>query len=121
MDAHNDTEKNALKLSKREFIAFMAEQNKTTLKAAARAYDMVIESIQSAVAAGNELCLMGFGRFYLQTHKGHPVRFKDDPDGGASDSEREVPDYMVFKFSASNALNQRIRKNAGPGTAGDGV
>lgn len=101
------------RLSKREFITFMAKRYGIKSKEAARAYEMVMDSIREAVEQGNELCLMGFGRFYLQTHKGHPVRFKDDEnDKSTSKPETEVEDYIVFKFSASNALNQHIRERA---------
>ena len=91
------------KMNKREFIAHMAEMNGVSEKQATDAYTMVMNSIQDAVASGVRLSLMGFGTFYLQTHKGHPVQFEGD-----TGTDR-VHDYEVFKFSASNALNKRIR------------
>lgn len=63
--------------------------------------DAMLSEITDIVDAGNRLSLTGFGSFYAQVHRGHPVQF-----GGAS---KTVGDYRVFKFSASNVLNRRLR------------
>lgn len=38
----------------------------------------------------------------MKTHKGHPVQFGSD--------RKLVKDYVVLKFSASDALNANLRK-----------
>ena len=60
-----------------------------------------IDAIVSDVKAGKRVSLTGFGSFYSQVHRGHPVQF-------GTKTER-VPDYPVFKFAVSNVLNKEFR------------
>lgn len=69
-------------------------------------YDALIAEIYKSVAEGKVVSLTGFGSFYLTKHKGHPVRC----DKGLS-----VSDYVLFKFSTSNVLNSRFRKDYASG------
>lgn len=105
------------KLSKRDFINYLAQINHITPQDASRAYDIVIGGIISAAKEGFSLSLMGFGVFYLQEHNGHPVQFKGERGGGEM---TYTPKYKVFKFSASKVLNVAIRKaDTERKTAGD--
>lgn len=61
----------------------------------------IFEEIKAIVLDGDRLSITGFGSFYSQTHKGHPVQFGRKTD--------KVHDYRVFKFSASNVLNRALR------------
>lgn len=61
----------------------------------------VIDTIVSDVKDGKRVSLTGFGSFYSQMHRGHPVQF-------GTKTER-VPDYPVFKFAVSNVLNKEFR------------
>ena len=63
--------------------------------------DAMLAEIEHIVGSGGRLSLTGFGSFYAQMHKGHPVQF-----GG---TVKKVHDYPVFKFSASNVLNKKLR------------
>ena len=67
-------------------------------------WDAVEAEIKHIVRCGCRLSLTGFGSFYAQTHRGHPVQF-----GG---QKEKVHDYKVFKFSASNVLNKMLRDDA---------
>ena len=89
------------KISKKEFIRGVAKDNKMTIAETSRAYDAIVEGIHKAVSEGNSLSLTGFGVFYLHKHKGHPVQFEGSAD---------VKDYIVFKFSASDVFNKRLRE-----------
>lgn len=66
-------------------------------------YEAMIAETKAIVQAGDRLSLTGFGSYYAQTHKGHPVQF-------GSQTEK-VGDYRVFKFSASNVLNRELRQD----------
>ena len=92
------------KMNKRDLLAYIAATYNISVQEARTAYDMVVNSIVSQVGAGTEVSLMGFGRFYLQQHKGHPIQFNGETGS--------VGNYSVFKFSASNALNHSIRSAA---------
>lgn len=65
-------------------------------------YDAMIDEIFDIVRSGDRLSLTGFGSFFSQTHKGHPVQFGSD--------KGLVEDYSVFKFSPSNVLNRDLRR-----------
>lgn len=63
--------------------------------------DTMLDTIVNDVKEGKRVSLTGFGSFYSQIHKGHPVQF-------GTKTER-VPDYPVFKFAVSNVLNKDFR------------
>jgi DNA-binding protein HU-beta len=65
-------------------------------------YHAMLAELIELIQSGQRVSLTGFGSFYTQMHKGHPVQF-----GGKKDV---VPAYRVFKFSASNVLNKRLRE-----------
>lgn len=69
-------------------------------------YDAIETEIKIAVIGGARVSFTGFGSYYACLHRGHPVQF-----GGGSE---RVPDYRVFKFSASNVLNKILRAAAAP-------
>ena len=87
------------RMNRTELIHYMAEKNGVELSEAQKAYAMTTEAIRDIVASGIKLSLSGFGVFYLQRHRGHPVQFQS----GATATQ----DYLVFKFSASNTLNKK--------------
>jgi nucleoid DNA-binding protein len=64
-------------------------------------YGALVDAIVEEVQNENYISLTGFGNFYLQHHKGHPVQFES--------SNSTVRDYKLLKFSASDALNRRLR------------
>lgn len=93
---------NTGKTSKTAFLKNVAATSGLDINVVTRVYTAMINEVQNTVCEGNTLSLTGFGTFYLQKHKGHPVQFE-----GKMNS---VPDYWVFKFSASDVLNSRIRQ-----------
>ena len=68
-------------------------------------YTAMIDRIFHEVANGNQIVLQGFGSFYLNEHKGHPVQFRVDDSPVLSD-------YLVLKFSATKTANRRARLEA---------
>lgn len=94
------------KVSKRELIKKMAKDNNMSVAKATRCYDLVIGEIIDTIIENKQVNLSGFGNFYLQKHKGHPVQFES--------ADQKVDDYVVFKFTASDTLNQQIRKVCDP-------
>lgn len=88
------------RMSRQQFISEIAEKNGVTAESLMSAYNMIFDGICDVVKSGKRLCLNGFGSFYLQKHKGHRMQFSN-----SAKSE----DYIVFKFSAANTLNQKFR------------
>jgi nucleoid DNA-binding protein len=94
------------KISKNQFLADVARNNDMSLEDITDAYNAIVNGIHDVVASGRTLSLTGFGSFYLQRHKGHPVQFE---------GRSNVEDYVIFKFSASDVLNKRFRQEDADG------
>ena len=90
------------KINKRDFIKHVAKENGMTSAQVLEVYDAIVNGIFDMVIENKRVSLTGFGSFYLQKHKGHPVQFEAKNAG--------VDDYVVFKFSTSDALNKRMRR-----------
>lgn len=67
-------------------------------------YDALVDEIIGQAVDGSTVVLNGFGTFYVQSHKGHPIRFESFQCKGT------ISDYLVFKFSASHSMNDKLRK-----------
>lgn len=72
-----------------------------TLKDVETIYKGIVQTLFHIVSRGDTVTLSGFGSFYVQKHKGHPVQF-----GGVD----KIDDYHTLKFSASVTANRDIRK-----------
>ena len=72
-------------------------------------FSTILEQMIETTKEGKELFFTGFGSFYLQRHKGHPVQFNS--------SDAEISDYVTLKFSASNNLNTKLREEFRAGKA----
>lgn len=97
------TAKQSSMMKTSEFIRFIADENDMTLDEAKRSYWAVVTAIKALVTKGVDLQLRGFGRFYLQLHKGQCPQFQDGVN------RTPMPDYLVLKFSASTSVNKHIR------------
>lgn len=88
------------KISKKHFLAAVARDNGMSVETITKAWDAIVKGLHDQLAAGNTVSLTGFGAFYLQNHKGHPVQFE---------GRAVIQDYIVMKFSTSDVLNKRFR------------
>ena len=95
------------RVSKREFVKRLARRSGVSVRVATAVYDATIEEIFETVADNKRLTLTGFGKFFVQTHKGHRVTRIDESSGTASDLGR-IEDYSVLKFSATRAVNKDV-------------
>lgn len=95
------TEPDAVRVSKREFQARFARRAGVSLPMAKKVYDAMIEELVELVGRGHRVTLTGFGKFYMQEHKGHSVQFSRD---------KRVDDYAVLRFSSTTELNKRIKE-----------
>lgn len=86
------------KMNRSGLVAHIAETNDISISEAEFMYSAVINAICQVVLSGVRLSLQGFGAFYLQVHKGQPVRF--------SETKSVAQDYFQFKFSASDVLKK---------------
>lgn len=89
------------KMNQTEFVEYLMATHDLSREEAKRMYQYVIQDIIRLVSGGTILSLNDFGTFELKIHKGHPIQFQKE--------RMMIPDYPVFKFTASNALNKQIR------------
>lgn len=89
------------KINKGEFVSIAAKSAGLSVKDMNAALNAILVSIPELAKEGAEISFSNFGTFSVKSHKGHPVNFE---------SKREnIDSYAVFKFSASTALNKRLR------------
>lgn len=97
--AVNDAKK---KVNREEVVVRAAVKAGVSVVEMTNALAAIESTIKDVAMEGKTLCLTGFGKFYLQRHKGHPVRY--------TETEQPVEDYLVYKFSASNVWNAALRE-----------
>ncbi|KUG56126.1 hypothetical protein AVL60_04625 [Kocuria palustris] len=86
------------RVSKRDFISRVAARTDLPIRLVSTVYEGLLDELRDLVRARSTVVLTGFGRFYLQEHKGHKVRF----------GKSAVNDYSVLKFSASRSMNREL-------------
>lgn len=95
------------RVSKREFIKRVARRAGVPTRVAALVYEATVEEILDTVSDSKRVTLTGFGKFFLQRHKGHRVTTIGDRAESATDLG-EIADYSVLKFSATRAVNKDV-------------
>lgn len=94
------------RVNKREYISAVAERAGVPIHVASAVYEAGIQELLETVSRGDRLVLTGFGRFYLQAHKGHRVQFADAKGG----KNPVIEDYSVLKFSARREVNKHLHR-----------
>ena len=61
-------------MNKAEFVTFMADKNNCSKADATRALDMVTESVTKELGGAQDVALVGFGSFYVQSRKAREGR-----------------------------------------------
>lgn len=97
-----EKKKSKPKVNREEIIALAATRAGMSCADVTIAMNAIEDVIKCMAMEGKTVSLTGFGKFYLQRHKGHPVRFVE--------SDEPVVDYLVYKFSASNVWNAALRE-----------
>ena len=99
------TKEKKRKINREELLSDVSRMTGVSPDMVDHVSEAIVSRIVEAVAEGQTVSIMGFGKFYPSLHKGHPVQF------GSPDAE--IHDYLVFKFQASNTMNDRLRASAG--------
>jgi DNA-binding protein HU-beta len=85
-------------MNKGEFITYMANQHGITKVEAERIINTYNESTTSALAEGNDIVLVGFGKFYATKVEAREGR---NPSTG---SPLQIPAYIQPRFTAGEKL-----------------
>lgn len=88
------------RITKTAFISRVARRAGLPVRVVSEVYKNAIDELVDIASNGETLLLTGFGSFYTQMHKGHPVQF--------SKTNEVIPDYPVLKFSAAPGLNRGL-------------
>lgn len=102
MAKRNDN--NVKKVNRAEYLARVSKRTGIRKDTVISVYTGLIDELVEIMQDDCQLLLTGFGSFYLQKHKGHPVQFS-----GGTDT---VDDYDVLKFSPSNIVTKRLRSGS---------
>lgn len=92
-------------MNKTELVARVAEDTDMSKTDAAEAVDATFNAIVSALKAGDEVRVIGFGNFVV-THR--PAAMRRNP---ATGKQMQIPATMVPKFKAGKTLKEAV-KNA---------
>ncbi len=87
-------------MNKEEFVTFIAEKNKCSKADAARALNLIKDSIIAAMAKGQKITLVGFGTFYVQSRAARDGR---NPKTGAA---MKIKAYKQPAFKAGKQLKE---------------
>ena len=89
-------------MNKTEFIERVAKEADGPVSEAQRYFDAVENVVTSALKAGEEVQITGFGKFYVQERKAREGR---NPQTG---EKMKIAAQKVPAFSAGNALKEAI-------------
>jgi DNA-binding protein HU-beta len=87
-------------MNKAEFISYIAEKNNSTKVEAERIINSFTDAVTSALGEGQEIALLGFGRFYASKVEAREGR---NPRTGAS---MKIDAHTQPKFSAGENLKK---------------
>lgn len=85
-----------------ELLQIVSNESEIDIDTTRKVYEAFIDALVDKLMDGYRIGLTGFGTFYLQRHKGHPVQFDD--------KKTAIDDYNVMKFSASGLIKRRLNK-----------
>jgi DNA-binding protein HU-beta len=91
-------------MNKGEFVAHMAKQHKCTQVEAEKALDIFVSSTISALGAGEEISLVGFGNFSVSPMKARAGR---NPRTGEA---IQIKAYNQPKFKVGQKLKNAVNK-----------
>ena len=91
-------------MNKQEFITHLANQHNCKKVEAEKAIDMFISSVIDAMGKGDEISLVGFGKFNTTKIKARTGR---NPRNG---QPVEIPTKILAKFSAGQKLKDACNK-----------
>lgn len=95
---HDSAIRKGIEMGKQELIASVAKKSEMQKKEVARVLDVFLETIQEALAGGEEVHLVGFGVFKVKERKARTGR---NPATGA---EIQIPPAKVPFFKAGKNL-----------------
>jgi DNA-binding protein HU-beta len=91
-------------MNKNELVSAVAEKAELSKQQAGQAVDALFDVIEGALAAGDDIRLVGFGTFSVSHRAASKGR---NPSTGA---EVDIPARNVPKFAAGKGLKESVNK-----------
>ncbi len=91
-------------MNKNELVAAVSEKSELSKQDAASAVDAVFDTLQTTMAKGDDVRLVGFGTFSVSHRAASKGR---NPSTGA---EVDIPARNVPKFAAGKSLKDAVNK-----------
>jgi DNA-binding protein HU-beta len=91
-------------MNKQEFVAYTAKENGLTQREAEQSIDIFVSSVTGLLGAGEEVSLVGFGKFSVSAVEARPGR---NPQTGAA---IQIKAYNQPKFKTGQKLKDACNK-----------
>lgn len=92
--------------NKRELAKKVAAKTLFTQQEALMAIEAVFEEISLELLEGNDVSIVGFGKFHLYQHSPRPVR------NPKTQEEMMLKPYKTLRFKASNVVKELLKKSS---------
>lgn len=90
-------------INKKELAKRISKSTLLTQKESLDFLEVALEEIISALEEGNEVSLVGFGKFYLYEHSPRPVR------NPKTQEEMTLKSYKSVKFKVSEKIKKHFK------------
>lgn len=91
---------NENKLCLTDLLKAVSHKSGVSLSVVRSVYDSMVDITVENLIEGRRVGMTGFGSFYIQDHKGHPVQFNN--------TKKSIDDYKVVKFVASGLVKKGL-------------
>lgn len=90
-------------INKKALAKDLAKRTLLTQKESAQVVDELFDLIVEGLCDGEEISIVGFGKFYLYEHKPRPVR------NPKTQEEMMLKKYKSLRFKTSNVLKKLLK------------
>ena len=93
-------------VNKRDLAKKISEKTLLSQKESLQVVDALIGSIVESLEKGEEVSLVGFGKFYIYNHAPRPVR------NPKTQEEMVLKPYKSVKFKVSDKIKKHFKKDS---------
>lgn len=90
-------------MNKKALAKKLAQRTLLTQKEAVQVVEETLDIIVEELCQGEEVSLVGFGKFYLYEHKPRPVR------NPKTQEKMQLKSYKSLRFKSSNVLKKLLK------------
>lgn len=91
-------------MNKKDLARKISSKTLLSQKESLQVLDTIIDSVIEALEGGDEVSLVGFGKFYLYQHAPRPVR------NPKTQEEMNLKDFKSLKFKSSDKIKKYFKE-----------